>query len=459
MTVNRKILVVEDDPKDRVAIGRSLEQWGYAPICTSSVTDADEKIKSDAYSFVIANYDTAGLDPMAFFREIVDENDQSQVLFLSGTASVDAAVEIMKAGAFDFLSKPVDFEYLKHIVKRAFSEDEASATCTPVDKDTTRIVTQDPAMNQLLELARQVAASRASVLIQGDSGTGKEMIARYIHQHSTRHQGPFIAINCGALPETLLESELFGHEKGAFTGAISKKPGKFELADGGTILLDEITEMPLHLQAKLLRVLQEREVDRLGGCRPVPVDIRVIATTNRNMIKTIEKKEFREDLYYRLNVIPIKLPALRERVGDIPILAQHFIEKYNELDGRSVKKMSNSAIQKLTSWPFNGNVRELENIIERAVLLCDGTEIRDGDLFLTETVSSSTSNKPDIPYNTDSFEPRPLREVEKNMIFQTLGQTNGNRTHAAKMLGISVRTLRNKLNEYKETMETAESGT
>jgi DNA-binding NtrC family response regulator len=458
MTGNRNILVVEDDPKDRVAIGRSLEQWGYVPTTTSSGPDAIEKVKSDAYSFIIANYDATGLNPMAFFKEVVAENDAARVLFLSGTASIDAAVDIMKAGAFDFLSKPIDEEHLQHMVKRAFIEEEGPPTCKPRQKGNTQIVTQDSAMRKLLDLARQVADSRASVLIQGDSGTGKELIARYIHEHSTRRQGPFIAINCGALPETLLESELFGHEKGAFTGAISKKPGKFELADGGTILLDEITEMPLHLQAKLLRVLQEREIDRLGGCRPVQVDIRVIATTNRNMKQTIEEKEFREDLFYRLNVIPIKLPSLKKRQGDIPILAQYFIEKYNELDGRRVKKLSESAVQKLLALPFNGNVRELENIIERAVLLCDGTIIRDEDLFLSENVSGNNFEETKIDEITNSFEPRPLREVEKTMIFQTLGQTNGNRTHAAKMLGISVRTLRNKLNEYKETMEMAESG-
>jgi two-component system response regulator FlrC len=310
-------------------------------------------------------------------------------------------------------------------------------------------------MLKLLELARQVADSRASVLIQGESGTGKELIARYIHENSSRKQGPFVAVNCAALPETLLESELFGHEKGAFTGAVSSKPGKFELADGGTILLDEVTEMPLHLQSKFLRVLQEREIDRVGGRRPIAVDIRVVATTNRDMKETIEKKEFREDLYYRLNVIPLRLPSLRERAGDIPVLARHFIEKYNDLDARSVKDLADSAIHKILSLPLRGNVRELENLIERAVLLCDGETIRADDLLCDDvpTQGSAGETAPTVASGGE-LGSRQLKDVEKNLIFQTLDETNGNRTHAAKILGISVRTLRNKLNEYKEAQST-----
>jgi two-component system response regulator FlrC len=277
------------------------------------------------------------------------------------------------------------------------------------------------------------------------------LIARYVHENSGRRQGPFVAVNCAALPESLLESELFGHEKGAFTGAVASKPGKFELAGGGTILLDEITEMPLHLQSKFLRVLQEREVDRVGGCRPVPVDIRVIATTNRDMKETIEKKEFREDLYYRLNVIPIRLPSLRRRSGDIPVLARHFIEKYNNLDGRSVKDLAPPALARIMSLPLKGNVRELENIIERAVLLCDGNVIRPEDLFCDDALAGGDSGEtPGVEASTGASGSRQLKDVEKNLILQTLDETNGNRTHAAKILGISVRTLRNKLNEYKD---------
>ncbi len=459
MTLNRNILIIDDDPKDRMMLSRWLEQWGFVPIPLPGSADVVEKIKAIPCLFMIASYETEGLNPMALVEAAITGDNATQVLFVSRSASVDAAVKLMKAGAFDFLSKPVDETQLQLLVQQVFTEKDSPKSVT-AQSTTTRIVTQNAVMQQLLDLAKQVADSRASVLIQGDSGTGKELIARYIHEHSARRQGPFVAINCGALPETLLESELFGHEKGAFTGAVSKKPGKFELADGGTILLDEITEMPLHLQAKLLRVLQEREVDRLGGGRPVPVDIRVIATTNRDMKQTIEEQKFREDLFYRLNVIPIKLPLLKDRAEDIPLLAQHFIEKYNSLDGRSVKKMSSSAAQKLMTQPFNGNVRELENIIERAVLLCDGTKIHEKDLFLSETLVGNAPSAENQTFEINgNFEPTPLKEVEKKLIFQTLGQTNGNRTHAAKMLGISVRTLRNKLNEYKETVESLASGT
>ncbi len=308
-------------------------------------------------------------------------------------------------------------------------------------------------MLRILELARQVADSKASVLIQGESGTGKELVARFVHYHSGRRNGPFVAVNCGALPESLLESEMFGHEKGAFTGAVAKKPGKFELAHQGTILLDEISEMAFHLQSKLLRVLQEQEVDRVGGLSPVSVDTRVIATTNQNIRETIEKGSFREDLFYRLNVIPIKIPSLRQRKDDIPMLAQHFIEKYNAIDGRNVKSLTKGALEKLLRFPFPGNVRELENIMERAILLAEGDVIRETDLLLEE----SLQGVPETPEHPDTLTvdmlTGPLKEIEKKIIFRTLDQTNGNRTHAAKVLGISVRTLRNKLNEYKENME------
>jgi two-component system response regulator FlrC len=261
-------------------------------------------------------------------------------------------------------------------------------------------------------------------------------------------------VNCAALPETLLESELFGHEKGAFTGAVSKKPGKFELADGGTILLDEVTEMQFHLQSKLLRIIQEREIDRVGGTRPIKVDIRIICTSNRNIISLIEKGEFREDLYYRLNTIPLTIPPLRKRQDDIALLSHYFIKKYNEIDGRNVKTLTEGALKTLENQYFKGNVRELENIIQRAILFSDGAEITENDLLLDNNLTGpaigSSSNQPEAG---DEFVPGPLKEIEKKMIFQTLDKTEGNRTHAAKILGISVRTLRNKLNEYKESLQ------
>jgi two-component system response regulator AtoC len=295
--------------------------------------------------------------------------------------------------------------------------------------------------------------STASILIQGESGTGKELFARVIHNSSPRRNRSFIAVNCAALPESLLESELFGHEKGAFTGAVSKKPGKFELADRGTILLDEITEMQLHLQSKLLRIIQEREVDRVGGLHPVKVDVRIIATSNRDIREAIKKGEFREDLYYRLNTIPIKIPPLRDRLDDVEPLVVYLIDKYNEIDARNVKNLTKGALNALQKLPFRGNVRELENITQRAILLSDGQTIKEKDLFLGDGESPIPSDANDNGEVTVDAMTGPLKEVEKKMIFHTLGKTKGNRTHAAKILGISVRTLRNKLNEYRESME------
>jgi two-component system response regulator FlrC len=383
-----------------------------------------------------------------------------ELLFISASASVENAVRAMKTGALDFLVKPVEPDQIRLYVQKAFSlpGDEETGTGTFPEASSGRhtIVTQDKRMFRLLNLAEQVADSQASVLIQGGSGTGKELFARYIHQQSNRCDGPFVAVNCAALPETLLESELFGYEKGAFTGALSKKPGKFELASNGTILLDEITEMQLHLQAKLLRVIQEHEVDRIGGLKPVAVNVRVIATTNRDILDTIQKGDFREDLYYRLNIIPLKIPPLRERGADKALLAEHFIKKYNAIDGRDVKGLTDNALDYLDHLPLKGNVRELENIIRRAVLLSRGEWLEAEDLSF-EDVLEHTSEKCPEPSSSGKvtdiqkdFMTGSLKEIEQRAIMHTLNQTDGNRTHAANVLGISVRTLRNKLNEYKK---------
>ncbi len=451
---NRSILIVDDDPQDRAALVRMMEALGYAPTAVSNPEEGEREMSVLCPLLAIISFDTPGLDAAGFLQQVKGAEGGGELLFTSKTAPVEAAVEMMKAGALDFLIKPLDREQMGHHVQRVFQAAFGAESGGRGRKQGggRRIVARDPGMLKILELARQVADSRASVLIQGESGTGKELIARYIHENSSRRQGPFVAVNCAALPETLLESELFGHEKGAFTGAVSSKPGKFELASGGTILLDEVTEMPLHLQSKFLRVLQEREIDRVGGRRPVPVDIRVVATTNRDMKETIEKKEFREDLYYRLNVIPIRLPSLRQRPEDIPELARHFIEKYNDLDGRSVKDLADSAIHKIMSLPLKGNVRELENLIERAVLLCDGEKIRPDDLLCDDMSAGGPGGQaPAEQAPAAGFGSRQLKDVEKHLIFQTLDETNGNRTHAAQILGISVRTLRNKLNEYQES--------
>jgi len=430
----------------------TLEEWGYHVATSNDGIGAFEKIKSNGYGLVISDFELEGASAIDLLNTIKLEHEYTKILFTSKHASVENAVKAIKAGAFDFVLQPVDQFRMKVLVEKAFNhKKEISRT---VEASYTDIVTRNEAVLKMLDVAKRVADSTASVFIQGESGTGKELLARYIHENSGRSKKAFIAVNCAALPETLLESELFGHEKGAFTGAVSKKPGKFELADGGTILLDEVTEMQFHLQSKLLRIIQEREIDRVGGTHPVKVDIRIICTSNRDITSLIEKGEFREDLYYRLNTIPITIPPLRKRQDDIAPLSHHFIKKYNEIDGRNVKTLTEGALKTLENQYFKGNVRELENIIQRAILFSDGAEITEKDLLLESRHSGPVVGASSYPSEAGGeFIPGPLKEIEKKMIFQTLDKTEGNRTHAAKILGISVRTLRNKLNEYKESIK------
>ncbi|MBU0995526.1 MAG: sigma-54 dependent transcriptional regulator [Proteobacteria bacterium] len=452
MTQKRQILLIEEDHRERTALSHEIENWGYHVSTAHDAIDAFSKIKTTSFGLIIASCELPGTSGTELLENLRNENEDIKVLFISARPSVEDAVELLKQGALDYFTKPVDQTQLRLFTEKAFFDEEDASQEKHQKTEKTNIVTCDPAIKRLLDLVSQIADSTASVLIQGESGTGKELFARFIHENSKRNRSPFIAVNCAALPETLLESELFGHEKGAFTGAVSRKPGKFELADGGTLLLDEITEMQYHLQSKLLRVLQERMVDRVGGATPVKVDVRVIATTNRDIKEAIEKGDFREDLYYRLNVIPFKIPPLRQRQGDIGLLVRYFVEKYNGIDGRNVKGLTKNAIARLESLPFKGNVREMENIIQRAVLLTQNEFIEAKDLFLDDDLDENTeigADSNDFPYD---IEPGPLKDVEKKLIFHALDKTSGNRTHAAKILGISVRTLRNKLNEYQKNM-------
>jgi transcriptional regulator with PAS, ATPase and Fis domain len=302
------------------------------------------------------------------------------------------------------------------------------------------MISNDSDFQKMLNTATNIAASKATVLISGESGTGKELLARHIHEKSSRHHKRLVALNCAAVPEGLLESELFGFERGAFTGAVNQKIGKIELAHQSTILLDEISEMPLSLQSKLLRVLQEEEIDRLGGKNPIKIDIRVIATTNKDLRLLVRDGKFREDLYYRLNVITLTIPALRNRPFDIPILSEHFLQVNAILNSKHVTSLTKGALQKLQNWNWPGNVRELENVIERAVLLSQSEEINEESIVIDNEVNMTSRN--DMPVTT-------IAEMEKKLIFQALAKTNQNRTRAAEILGISIRTLRNKLNEYK----------
>lgn len=303
------------------------------------------------------------------------------------------------------------------------------------------IITSDPVLKKVLQILDNVAPSKASVLITGESGTGKELLARYLHAKSPRAERKLIAINCAAVPEGLMESELFGHERGSFTGAIQTKPGKFELANKSTILLDEIGEMPLLLQTKLLRALQENEIERVGGKTTLPIDVRIVAATNKDLKQMVKKGTFREDLFYRLNVIPVHIPPLRNRTTDLKMLTYHFVESACVINGVPIKKISDDALIKIMTWGWPGNVRELQNVIERAVLLCPSNEIAESHLEI---------NSDSFDINSLPFTPgMTLEEVEKFLILKTLAFTDENRTHAAKILGISIRTLRNKLNEYR----------
>ncbi|HEV7267177.1 MAG TPA: sigma-54 dependent transcriptional regulator [Falsiroseomonas sp.] len=357
----------------------------------------------------------------------------------------DAAVRAIEAGARDFLPLPADADLIVAMLEAAGAEPAAEGP-----------VAQDPAMALLLARAGQLARAEASLLITGESGTGKEVLARHIHAKSRRARGPFVALNCAALPESLLESELFGHEKGAFSGAIAARKGKFEQADGGTLLLDEIGEMDPRLQAKLLRVIQEREVDRLGGGAPVKVDVRLLAATHRDMAADVAKGRFREDLFFRLNVLALHIPPLRARSADILPLAEHFAERYAHANGVPQRRLSPQACAALLAHPWPGNVRELENCLHRAVLLAEGQEIGIGAIELTPPRSAEPSVA--VPASTPQAAPpgrvaalvgRKVEEVEQELILETLSHCLGNRTRAAEILGISIRTLRNKLQEYR----------
>lgn len=393
---------------------------------------------------------------LSLVREVRSAFPSISIILSSARPTIEEATEAIRLGATEYLPEHVDQERLQAVVEgtlcapktRSALEYRGSA---PMQKPArNRPIGVHPEMIRTIDLAARIAPSRSTVLIQGESGTGKEVLARFVHAGSDRSEGPFVAVNCAALPENLLESELFGHEKGAFTGAIGRKKGKFELANGGTLLLDEISEMAVSVQAKLLRVLQEREVDRVGGQAPVAVDVRVIATTNRDLEREAQEGKFRQDLFYRLNVVPLHLPPLHKRPDDIPLLADHFLRETAALNGLPAKTLSPEAENRLLRMPWPGNVRELENLMERAVLLVDAEQIQPHDL---DFVAGLGGNAPSASPEDAGAGVLPLREMEKRMIFRALDDHEGNRTRASKVLGISVRTLRNKLNEYEKASE------
>ena len=371
-------------------------------------------------------------DVGAVVRALSAERMAVSVVACGTGDDAEAAAQAIRDGAREFLPLPPDPDLIAAILEAAAGEGHA-------------MVVHDPAMQATVRRAELVAASEASVLITGESGTGKEVLARHLHRRSRRSAGPFVALNCAAIPDNLLESELFGHERGAFSGAVARRIGKFEAADGGTLLLDEISEMDIRLQAKLLRALQEKEIDRLGGAAPVRVNVRILATSNRDLAALVQQGVFREDLYFRLNVVSLRIPPLRERPGDIAALADHFVRRYADVNGLPLRPLSREALLRLTSHTWRGNVRELENTIHRAVLLADGAAI---GLEAIELGPPAASASLPAVGGIASLVGRRMEEVERDLIIETLGHTLGNRTHAATILGISIRALRNKLRDY-----------
>jgi len=446
----RPILIVDDESEIRETLFEGLSNNGYAIFLAENGEGALRLFDQRPFDLVVLDVKLPDRDGIQVLDTIKNRSAETPVIMMSGYGTTQNAIEAMRKGAFDYLLKPFSVDVIKQRIQMALKEAVVPRESRPEmggrSPSPVPIITRDKKMMELIEVCQRVASSKATVLIQGESGTGKELYARYIHARSPQCAGPFVAVNCASLPETLFESELFGHEKGAFTGALGRKIGKFELAHGGTLLLDEISEMSTFLQAKILRVLQEGEVDRVGGKEPISVDVRVIATTNRDLEACIKEGAFREDLYYRLNILSFRLPPLRDRAGDIDLLVSYFLKKYAEQYKSCAQSISERATIWLKKQPWRGNVRELKNVLERAVLMASDPVLDPKDFCPVDQIVPEEAETQLAPFTFS------LREMEKNLIFKALEQTNGNRTHAAKMLGISIRTLRNKLNEYKDSL-------
>ncbi|MHB8091568.1 MAG: sigma-54-dependent transcriptional regulator [Syntrophales bacterium] len=444
------ILIVDDEASHRMMLRAVLREDGYAVTEASDGTEAVAAVAKEAFDVILLDIRMTAMDGIEALAEIRKISPHVPVLIMTAYASVKTAVEALKAGAFDYLMKPLDIDELKILIGKALDhyhlrEENIMLKERLGDRfDFSRIIARSAKMRGLVDTLSLVAPSDATVLIMGESGTGKEVVANAIHHNSLRAGQAFIKVSCAALPETLLESELFGHEKGAFTGAMARREGRFQLADGGTIFLDEIGEMSTAVQTKLLRVLQEKEFQPLGSNRTVKVDIRVIAATNRELEAEVKSGRFREDLYYRLNVVPIMLPPLRERKEDIPPLAEHFLSLYCSKSGKALKGIAGKAMDLLVRYDWPGNIRELENCIERAVIMAREAAIIPADFPLVIQMLSPAEGKEFLDTSSGFC----ISEMEKALIIKTLADMGGNRTRAAKSLGINRRTLQNKLKEY-----------
>ena len=445
-----RILVVDDEESHRIMLRAVLQEEGYEVAEAADGPEAIRAVEQEPFDLILLDIRMTTMDGIEALTEIRKISPFVPVLMMTAYASVKTAVEALKAGAFEYLTKPLDIEELKILIEKALEhyhlrEENLALKERLGDRfDFSKIIGKSHKMKELFDLLAQVAPTDATVLILGESGTGKELVANAIHHNSPRANQPFIKVACAALPETLLESELFGHERGAFTGAIARKEGRFQLAHRGTIFLDEVGEMSATTQTKILRVLQEKEFEPLGSTRVVKVDVRVIAATNKDLEKEIREGRFREDLFYRLNVVPVSLPPLRERKEDIPALAGHFLSIYREKNKKELREISGKALDLLVRYDWPGNIRELENCIERAVVMARGEIIAPADL--PPQIQALSSEKEDSGVRFPSG--ISLQEVEKALILKTLEDTGGNRSRAAEILGINRRTLQMKLKEY-----------
>ena len=448
--MKRSILICDDEKNIRSGLAMAMELEGYESIEATDGQDAWDKINKLGVDLVITDLRMPKMSGEDLLRKIIGAYPRMPVIILTGHGTIETAVEAMRSGAVDFFTKPVDLDRLSLVVRKALSDTDLYAEHERLKEEVQqlkarnrydRIIGKSQKMVELMDTVSQVAPTKASVLITGESGVGKELVADAIHELSNRSKGPFIKVHCAALTASLLESELFGHEKGSFTGAVKEKKGRFELADGGTIFLDEIGEIDAQTQVKLLRVLQERQFERVGGEKSITVDVRIVCATNRDLPKEIEKGNFREDLYYRLNVVHLDVPPLRERKDDIPLLMTSFLQQFNSENGRSIEAFSNQAKRALLGYEWPGNIRELRNCIESAVVLARTSVIEVEDLPVHIGKAQNASS---ISLEVGIT----LAEAEKQLIISTLASCAGNKTKAAEVLGIGRKTLHRKLQEY-----------
>jgi DNA-binding NtrC family response regulator len=444
--MNFSILIVDDEKNVVNLLEKMLKKQGYTTYCALNGKEALEIIDIKQIDLVISDIRMPEIDGISLLKKVKEIDPAIEFILITAFATVETAVEALRIGARDYIIKPFNLEditaAIDKINKSASSEDVQDID--QADKNETYLKSKSPKMIKVMELIRQVADTRATVMIYGETGTGKELAAQALHNLSARRDKAFIKVNCAAIPENLLESELFGYEKGAFTGAVTKKPGRFELADGGSIFLDEIGDVSAAVQVKLLRVLQEREFEHLGGTKTIKVDVRIIAASNKDLQELVKKGEFREDLYYRLNVVPVTIPPLRERKEDISSIASDFLLKSASISGKNPKRFSEKAVKRLQAYSWPGNIRELENIVERCVVITGSDMIEEEDL----PSYILNPSEPEPGKQSDSRLEDKIDSVEKDTIIKTLGECGGNRTKAAQVLGISRRSLHRKLSKY-----------